>query len=121
MMVYKTNIIEGLRDLSSYTFQKVAWFENDQGLCSSFSDDDAAVFEDTGLESALKAGEIVFGKEADDVLRKLNEMIYAIGYKRDERELIDAPEMQAVREQALVCLRAIEACDLSESTVELVG
>lgn len=60
MMVYKKNVMQGLKDLASRQFQLIAWFDNDQGLSSAFSEDVEAVFMDTGLEAALDAGEVVF-------------------------------------------------------------
>jgi len=121
MMVYKKNITEGLKDLASKSFQQIAWFENDQGLCSSYSDDVCAVFEGTGLQEALRNNEIVFSKEADAALNQLDEMVEAIGYNRDERELINAPEMEAVPLMAARCLELIESSEGSESTVEIIG
>ena len=58
--VYKTNVIEGLKDLASRDFQAVAWFENDQGLSSSYADDVNAVFDDTGLDTALGSVDVLF-------------------------------------------------------------
>ncbi|MEK6745701.1 MAG: hypothetical protein AABY33_01535 [Pseudomonadota bacterium] len=120
MKIYKTNIIKGLEDLASYHFQKIAWFENDQGLSSSFSEDVEAVFMDTGLEDALDANEIVFGKEVDEALRDLDKTVDGIGYHRDERELINSPEMRIVRVKAAKVLELIKASDGRESTVEII-
>ena len=120
MKVYKTNIIKGLEDLASYHFQKIAWFENNQGLSSSFSEDVEAVFMDTGLEDALDANEIVFGKEADEALRDLDKTVDNIGYHHDEREFINSPEMKVVREKAVRVLGLIKTSDGSGSTVEII-
>ncbi len=118
--VYKTVVIESLEDLSNRAFQEVAWFENNQGLSSSFGDDVSAVFEDSALEHALNAGDIVFGEAADTALRELNEIVEAIGYDRDDAELIDAPEMDIVRQKAALALELVKASDGVESTVEIV-
>lgn len=118
--VLVTNVVDGLRCLASYDFQKVAWFENDLGLCSAYNEDVEAIFMDTGLEDALDNGEVVFGKEADDALKELDKACDAIGYHRDERELVESPEMKIIRDMARNCLRLVRESDGSESTVELV-
>lgn len=73
-----------------------------------------------GLEVALDAGEVVFGREGDAALRDLDRMADAIGYHQDERELINAPEMELVHRQAARALALVEASDGSECTVEIV-
>lgn len=120
MKVYRSNILEGLRYLSSKELQKIAWFENDQGICSSFNDEVAIVYEENGLEDAFKAGHIVFSREADNALRLLDKMVMEIDDYRDERDLIDSPEMELIRQMAAQCIALIEASDGSESTVELI-
>ncbi len=120
MMVYKKNVMQGLKDLASRQFQLIAWFDNDQGLSSAFSEDVEAVFMDTGLEAALDAGEVVFGKEADAALRDLDKTCDTVGYHRDERELVNSPEMEIVRQKAAKALALIEASDGRESTVEIL-
>ena len=117
--VYKANIIEGLKYLSDYDLQRLAWIE-DPDICSSFSDEVAIVFEENGLEKALDQGKTVFGKKADSALRELNEEVEHIGYNRPEKELIDSPEMQIVREKAAHALELILKSDGSESTVEII-
>lgn len=117
--VFVTNVIYGLRCLASYDLQKVSWFENDLGLCSAYDEDVEAIFMDTGLEDALDNGEVVFGKEADDALKELDKACDAIGYYRDERELVESLEMKIVREMAKNCLRLVRESDGSESTVDL--
>ncbi len=117
--VYKFNVIDGLQHLFSKEWQIEAWIkEND--IWSSFVDEVETVFLDSGLEGILDK-ETIFGKEADQALRELNIMVDAIGYDRDERELIDAPEMEAVRQKAAEALALVLASDGSESTVEIIG
>ena len=117
--VYKFNVIAGLESLASHDFQKVAWFENDQGIVSSYGDMVSLVFEASALEEPLYK-RIVFSKKADNALRELDSMVEAIGYDRDERELIDSPEMEAVRQKAAEALALVKASDGSESTVEII-
>lgn len=118
--VYKTNVIRGLEHLSSYDFQKNAWFENNLGLLSSYMEDVESVFDDTGLEYALDNDQVVFGHVADNALRELSILLDSIGYDKNEEELIDSPEMQLVRDKAAKALALIQASDYSESTVDIV-
>ncbi len=117
--VYKFNVIEGLESLASYDFQKIAWFENNQGIVSSFEIMTSLVFEASALEVALYK-QVVFSQKADIALRELNELVENIGYNKDERELINSPEMEIVRQKAAEALVLVIASDGSESTVEIV-
>ena len=119
--IYKSNIIEALRALSSYEFQKVAWFDNDQGLSYSYNENILDLFYDSMLDDALKAGEIVFGTTADDALRDLEFTTTEIdGDDHSEAVLIDLPQMQTVREKAARALALIIASNGEGSTVEIV-
>lgn len=119
--VYKNNMIEGLKDLASYEFQKVAWFENNLGLWSSFEEDVEAIFEDSGFNYVLNAGEIVFGKIADMQLKELESLCDAIGYDwgKNSKDLLESNEMKIIREMAKKCLKLIYDSDGSESTVKV--
>lgn len=120
--IYKKNVIEALQALSNYEFQKVAWFENNQGLMYSFSENISDLFDDFYLEKALYDGKvIVFDKETDQALRDLNDAVTRIMHNSlSEKELLNHPKMQVVREKAAKALASIEASDGSESTVEIV-
>lgn len=119
--IYKKNIVEELECLSSYDFQKVAWFDNDKGLSYSFNDNVNDLFDDFYLEKALYDNVIVFGKDADQALRELNIAVSEIdGDDYTESELIDLPQMQIIREKAAKALALVQASDGSESTVEIV-
>ncbi len=119
--IYKKNVIQGLEDLSSRGFQEVAWFKNNQGLSSSFGDDVNAVFDDTALGDMLENEETVFGKAADDALRDLDESTNAIDeFTMSDEEILNAPEMDIVRQKAALALELVKASDGSESTVEIV-
>lgn len=121
MKILKKEIIEGLKDLASYDFQKASWSENSLDLCWSYSETVSSVYEDgTGLSDALQANVVVFSKAADLALRKLENACDAIGYSRDEKEIIDSQEMKAVRDMAKNCLSLIKASDLSESQVQFI-
>lgn len=115
-----TNVIDGLRFFASYDYQKIGWFENNLGLCSAYNEDVDAIFRDTGLEVALDAGEVVFGKEADSALRELGQACDAIGYRRDHYELVESDEMKVVRQMARHCLDLIRTSEGKDSTVDLI-
>ena len=120
--IYKKSVTEVLEYLSSYDFQKVAWFENDQGLMYSFNENVSDLFDDFYLKKALyEDGVIVFSSRADHALRDLNEAVEKIN-GRDYREevLIALPEMQIVRQKAAYALALIQASDGKESTVEII-
>lgn len=121
--VYEDTIVEGLKDIASYDFQKAAWFENSLGLSSSFEIDVENLFIDSGLEAAFKDNEIVFGMMADKSLLILREACDALGYEWDgkEKELLVSGEMKNIRKLAKDCLNLIRTSDISESTVELVN
>lgn len=118
--IYIRNIIEGLEDLSSRDFQLTAWFENSKGLVSSFVEDVEAVFDDTGLEVALKQNKVVFDEVTDNALKELYEKIELVGFSTPEDKLVDSPEMTAVREKAAQALALVKASDKSVSTVEII-
>lgn len=122
MEVDITNIVDGLRYLASYEFQKIAWFENDKGLWSSFDQDVEEIFDTTNLDLAFENNEIVFGKKADASLIELEQACNALGYDWTgrEKELLESDELAAIRAMAKRCLRLIKERDPQESTVDLV-
>ncbi len=119
--VYKRNVIGELKAFSDRSFQEIAWFENDQGLSTSFNATASDLFDDFFLEKALYDKDvIVFSTAADQALRCLNDAVDAVGYDRLDTELINAPDMQIVREKAAIALALVIASDGSESTEEII-
>lgn len=123
MKVYKNNVIEGLKDLASYDFQKAIWFENEYKIYSSFDEDVETVFFDSGLSDALAKDMIVFGYEADSALKELERLCDSIGYEWSgrERELLESSEMVLVRGLAKDCLRLMRSNKFLEGTVEITN
>ena len=119
--VYKNNIKEALRWLTDYEFQKSSWIANNQNFIASYNEQISWVFEDTGLDEALKAGEVVFDIPADKALRDLRTMANKIN-SRDftEEALLESPHMQAIREKAAHALLMIQVSVGHGSTVEMV-
>jgi hypothetical protein len=117
-IIYKDNVIECLEDLANYDLQKIAWFDNDQGLMYSYDENVDDLFDNTVLNDLFAEGEIVFGKVADDALRELWTVCEAVPDKRIyTKDFIDSDEMSIIREMAKRCLKLIEESDGSESTV----
>lgn len=120
--IYRNNVIEALKYLSDYEFQKIAWFPNDQNLIASYNENVMWVFDDTTLSDALKSGKVVFSKAADAALCDLEEATDEIdGLDYSEEELIDMPKMRIIREKAAYALRLINETDGRESTVEMIS
>ena len=118
--IYKDNIIKALEALSNQKYQEIAWFDNDQGLSFSFLEIILTLFDDSTLSDALNDGEIIFGKNADDNLRNLEEQINKIDENISAETLINFPQMEIVRQQARKTLNLIKKGNTSESTVEIV-
>ena len=116
--VYKFNVIEGLEYLSDRGLQQKAWLENNE-IWSSFNDDVSAVYESSGMERLLYK-KTIFGKEADNALRELDHMVMAIPDDVDEAELIDSPEMEAIRRKAAEALALVRKSDGKDSTVKII-
>ncbi len=120
MNVYKKNIIEGLERISNRSLQAIAWFENDQGLSSSFIDEVNAVFDETGLAYAFDNNRVVFDIRSDNSLKELDAVINIIDETQTDIEIFHSPQMQIVREKAAKALALVLASDGSESTVEII-
>ncbi len=120
--IYKKNVTEALEALSSYDFQRIAWFENDQGLMYSFNENVSDLFDDFYLEKALYDNHVVvFGEETDKALRELNDAVEEIvGNDYSEEVLINLPKMQIIREKAAKALALVKVSDGKESTVEIM-
>ena len=116
--IYRNNLIDSLDAIADYDFQKIAWFENDQGLWYPFHEAVEGVFCE-GFNDALKSDDIIFSKTIDEKLHELEQVCDAVGYNwyGREKELLELKEMQIIREMAKECLRLIEESDGSESTV----
>lgn len=114
------NIVESLEWLSDYKFQKVVWFENDQGLCYPYDDNVYDIFEGSALSETIQAGETVFGKEADKALMELELACDALGYNwhGKEKTLLESKDMKNIRDMAKRCLKLIDESNGSEITVK---
>ena len=116
--IYRSNIIDALQSLASYDFQRIAWFDNDQGLCYSFYENIMDLFYDSGLNDALKASQIIFGKLADDALRDLESLVDKVHKENyTSGSFINAAEMQTIRDKAARALFLINVSTGEGSTV----
>jgi hypothetical protein len=120
-LIYRDNVVEALKYLSDYNYQKTTWFENNQSLIGSYNENVMWVFDDTTLSDALVSGETIFGKIVDDALRDLEKETDKIeGDDYSEAEILHMPQMEVIRQKAAKALALVKASDGSESTVEIV-
>lgn len=119
--IFKQNIIRDLKALSSKSFQELAWFPNDQNVVYSYYENIVGLFEDSALKDFLDAGEIVFGKKADDTLLELEAETSKIdGYEIPDDVILNMPQMQIIRQKAAEALALVLMSDGSESTVDII-
>jgi len=104
--IYKKNIIDSLHVLADYDHQKKTWFSSSWPW-SSFAEDVCQLFDDTGLDRALKSNETIFGKVADKVLHELDDAVSEVNSKLPPQLLLNDPRVQLVREKAAEALRLI--------------
>jgi hypothetical protein len=74
---------------------------------SSFVECVERLFDDSGLEEALDAGQHVFDSGIDDELRTLSNLVDKIDVSQDPDQLINDSSLQLVRKKASEILRAI--------------
>jgi len=119
--MYIENLIDDLQALASKEFQKVAWFENNQGLSASYGSSVSDLFDDHNLKEILhEKGAVLINTKVHQALQELYAVVDNVGYNKSQEEIIDSPEMQIVREKAASILELIKASDGSESTVDFV-
>ena len=117
--IYKDNVIESLKDLADQNLQKIAWFDNDQGLWYSFDENIDDLFNNTCLSDLMDEGEVIFGNLPDESLRELQAICEAVPDERIyAKEFVDSEEMSIIRELAKRCLKLIDESDGSETTVK---
>lgn len=98
-----------LDELSDLEYQSRVW--TGRGAAdemSSFVECVERLFDDSGLELALEAGEPVFGPTIDEELRELGDLLTKIDGAQNPDDLISDPRMRLARERAAVILRAVD-------------
>lgn len=120
--IYRENLIISLKSLADYDFQKIAWFDNDQGLWYPFHEAVEETFHE-GFIEACNVGEVVFSKKADIALQDLEKACDALGYNWDgrEKELLESGGMKNIRIMAKKCLQLIEESNPLESTIQFIA
>ena len=119
--IYIKNFIEDLYALASKEFQEVAWFENNQGLSSSYNSSANDLFDDHNLDKILYEEEtILISRKVHQALKELDTAMDIVGYDKQDSEIINDPKMQIVREKASTVLELIKSSDGSESTVDFI-
>ncbi len=117
--INKPMVIQGLKWMASYDYQKLAWFPNNENLLSSFLEIYQAVFEDSVLLDALEDGNVVFDKVADAALWDLHQATDAIDVDiMREDEILDSSAMQIIRNKAAFALDLVQKSTGKEKTVE---
>ena len=120
--IYKTNIIEGLKDLSDINYQTDIWLnkDNPDELVDSFIEAANMLFDDSSVDYYIEKGHVLFDNQSTKALKDLSVAVDAVDEFRSEEEIINDPKMQIVREKAAYALELILKSDGSESTVEIV-
>jgi hypothetical protein len=98
-----------LDELSDLEYQSRVWTgRGARGEMSSFVECVERLFDDSGLELALEAGEPVFGPQIDEKLREFGDLLVKIDGGESPDELISHPKMRLARDRAAAILRAID-------------
>jgi hypothetical protein len=98
-----------LNELSDVEYQARVWTGRGAGdEMSSFVECVERLFDDSGLEQALDAGDSVFGSQIDEQLRALGDLLVKIDSAQAPDELIDDPRMRLVRQRAASIAQAID-------------
>lgn len=119
--IYIENIIEDLVALASLDFQRIGWFDNDQGISSSFADTTSDLFDGNSLiETLYDKKSILINKKVHQTLQELDALTDAIGYDKADTDIISSTEMARVRQKAAEALMHIKTGNNSESTVSFI-
>jgi hypothetical protein len=96
----KIKVIECLRELANYDYQRKVWLASSGPEVSSFTEAVCGLFDDSGLGKALDKPHNVFTNEIDALLRELRMAIRKIDGLRKPLIVIADPEMDHVRRLA---------------------
>jgi hypothetical protein len=103
------HVRSALRELSDARYQSRVWTGKDPGgAMSSLDECVAELFDDSGLDSALDAGQIVFNPKIDQQLKALGDLLVKLADTTDPLELLSHPWLQIVRRRSAVIAREID-------------
>ena len=100
-------VVECLRDLSDLNLQRRAWLAGDDRTLPSPTELICQLFDDTGLDEELEAGQ-VFSPKCDAFLRNLSRKCWDIDVDRSPRLLLEDSNWHDVANTASVALLEIE-------------
>lgn len=104
--VNRAIIRKSLQELADKNFQQRVWFASSGPEISSFEEAVCHLFDDSGLDVALKAGG-AFGKDIDDQLSALAAIAQKIPANTPPLKIINDPNMQEIRKMASYILKLI--------------
>lgn len=120
--IFKNHLFEALQELSNRDYQENIWANtnNPEGLVASFTEAAILFWDDALVSSALEEGAIVYDKKVTQALHELWNAIEIVDEFRAEKEIINDPKMQIVRDKAAEVLHLIAISDKSENTVTFI-
>jgi hypothetical protein len=92
-------LLDSLKVLSDPEEQRRLWCTYDPNVIAYFKEEHMMLVHDSGLLDALRTGGTGFGKDADEVLRRLVDAVRLVDAPTEE-EIIHSPEMGVVRDLA---------------------
>jgi hypothetical protein len=109
MKVDVGKVVERLRELSDYEYQRRVWLSNRGFEQSSFVEAVSGLFDDSGLTDSLGRRTPIFGEHVDKVLLELSRTIDQIDSRQGPAQLIEDKRMRRVRELASTALSLLGA------------
>ena len=113
-MIDKHDVLDCLRELSNAQFQRRVWLASSGPEVSSFSEAVCQLFDDTGLGDALDRGSPVFSAAADSTLKNLMQAASRVDRSLSPGSLIDAPQMDLIRNLAAMAIEQISAANRTQ-------
>lgn len=107
----KKQVMDALKYIADYDFQKIAWLSTGAYPVSSFIEDYCGLFDDTGLSDTMKINQPVFSEAADQALIELRDAMDKVDDKRPPGLVLNDPLMASVREKAVKVLQLLQASE----------
>jgi hypothetical protein len=110
-MIYLANLIEALGHLSDVEFQRRAWLASKGSVFSSFAEDAAQAFDDTGLAAALDSGQCApeLDEKSVSLLKDLRSAVARVRDSEPPERMLTDPQVERVRQLAARALAQIQA------------
>ena len=100
MQVHEEMVRDALGDLADEDYQHRTWTSRTPSGQSSLEECWERLFDDSALGPALESETEVFGDQADQCLRELDEALRAVPVDASASEVLDSDEMVLVRSLA---------------------